>query len=242
MKFLRSPLLAALVLLAHQDANAYAFAVAPIRLDFSAKERAGGITVSNDDQVKLSFQMRLMRWTQDAAGKDLYEESKDLVYFPRLMTVDPQDKRVVRVGTQAAPGEVEAAYRLMVEEMTPAGPETPGATVAVRMRFAIPVFVAPQKPALKVVVEDLAVAGGEVRFRLRNAGNQHVKLDTISLRRGDAVLQEATGWYVLAGARRGFNVRIPPAECRAGPVQVVLKGEGVELHREIVLDAGRCRP
>jgi len=243
MRILRSLLVAAAAVLAvQQDAGAYAFGVAPIRLDFHGSERAGGITVSNDDKIKLSFQVRLMRWSQDAAGEDVYKESRDLVYFPRLMSVEPQERRVVRVGTQAPAGEVEGTYRLIVEEMMPAAPDPSGTTIAVRMRFAIPIFVAPVQPVAKPVLEGLTVAGGRVRFRLRNAGNQHVKLETISLRRGDTVLQEAAGWYVLPGAQRSFGIAVPAGECRPGKVRLVLKGEGVELSQELVLDADRCRP
>jgi fimbrial chaperone protein len=183
-----------------------------------------------------------VRWSQDARGEDVYEESKDLVYFPRLMSIEPKQKRVVRVGTQAAPGEGEGTYRLIIEEMMPPAPGGPGTNIAVRMRFAIPIFVAPAQPERKPVVEQLALARGEVRFRLRNAGNQHVKLETLSLRRGDKVLQEAAGWYVLPGAQREFAIALPAAECKAGKVQLVLKGEGVELKHELDVDAARCRP
>src|SRR5690242_12939673 len=100
MKRLLPLLLAAACVVTPAELLAYAFGVSPIRLDFSASERSGAITVSNDDRVPVSFQMRLVRWSQDAKGEDVYEDNKDLIYFPRLMSVEPQEKRVIRVGTQ----------------------------------------------------------------------------------------------------------------------------------------------
>ena len=222
-------------------AAAFAFGVSPIRLDFDDKVRTAAITVSNDDKVKLSFQVRLMRWTQDREGADQYEESRDLIYFPRVMMVEPQQKRVIRVGTQGAPGEAETAYRLVIEEMAPPeGPGPRGTAVAVRVRFAVPVFVAPAAAAA-AVLEDLRVKGGELRFRVRNGGKRHLKAESITLYRGDAVLKQVAGWYVLPGARREFALAVPPEEC-PGPATLVVKGEGVELRRELKLDATQCRP
>jgi len=227
-----------------QDAQAYAFGVSPIRLDFNRSTRTAALTVSNDDEIALSFQVRLVRWTQDSAGEDRYEDSKDLIYFPRLMKVEPREKRVIRLGTQRPPDPIEGTYRLIVEEMLPpAQSKGQAATVAVRMRFAVPVFVAPPEPVTRVDMQDVGVDKGEVRFQLKNSGNTHVKVDSIALRRGGATVGEAAGWYVLAGATRKFGVALTATACEGkGPFELVVKGEGLDLKREVVMDAGRCRP
>lgn len=236
-----APLLAAGAATLPAPAAAFAFGVSPIRLYFDGTTRTAAITVSNDDKVKLSFHVRLMRWTQDRDGTDQYEESRDLIYFPRMMMVDPQEKRVIRVGTQGAPGEVESAYRLVIEEMAPPeGSGTRGTAVAVRVRFAVPVFVAPAAATASAVIENLRVRDGDVRFRIGNGGKRHLKAETIALYRGDALLQEVAGWYVLPGAGREFAVTVPPEKC-PGPVTLRVKGEGVELQRELRLDASQCR-
>lgn len=223
---------------------AYAFGVSPIRVDLGPAARSGAISVSNDDRIALSFQMKLLRWTQNEKGEDVYEESKDLVYFPRLMSVEPDKKRVIRVGTQAAPGPEEGAYRLAIEEITPLDPgQAKGPGVAVRMRFAVPIFVAPLAPVVKTAVEKLSVTGGEVRFVLANTGNQHVRVESAALLRGERVLAEVTGWYVLAGARRAFSIAIPEQECgKPGALTLAIKGEGLDLKQAVADAAARCRP
>ena len=243
---MRAPVVAACLVLAGLSPAlwAYAFGVSPIRVDLGPGARSGAINVSNDDRIALSFQMKLLRWTQNEKGEDVYEESKDLVYFPRLMSVEPGKKRVIRVGTQSAPGPDEAAYRLAIEEITPLAPDqqAKGPGVAVRMRFAVPVFVAPLAPAVKAAVEKLSVTAGEVRFVLANTGNQHVRVETAALWRGERALREVPGWYVLAGARRAFGIPIPEQECgKPGALTLVIKGEGLDLKQEVA-DAARCRP
>lgn len=221
----------------------YAFGVSPIRLDLGPAARSGAISVSNDDRVPLSFQMKLLRWTQNDKGEDVYEDSKDLVYFPRLMSIEPKQKRVIRVGTQAPPGPEELAYRIAIEEMTPLEEGSRGAAVAVRMRFAVPIFVAPLAPAVKTEVQNLAVSRGELRFVVANTGNQHVRVEAAKLRRGERALGEVAGWYILAGAQRAFTLPIPAEECgKPGALTLVIKGEGIDLQREVTVDAGHCRP
>src|SRR4051812_48428578 len=110
-------------------AAAGSFGVAPTRVDLGKGARSSLVEVSNDDTRKLSFQVRLFQWTQDAQGKDAYQENQDLIFFPPLFTVNPGDKRVIRVGLKgSAPPPGEIAYRLFIEEIpepavAAAGPE-----------------------------------------------------------------------------------------------------------------------
>jgi fimbrial chaperone protein len=232
--------LMALLLLAGA-AQAGGFAVTPIRVDFAPNIRTGSITVVNTDTVPLGFQVKLLRWTQNAKGEDVYEESKDLTYFPRLMTLEPETRRVIRLGTQGAGPDVEASYRLAIEEMP--GPRDPasGSAVAVQVRFAVPIFLAPKQAKVSTEVVNLARQGAALRFTLANRGNQHVKLEDLSLMRGDTVLGTASGWYVLAGAQRDFSIDIGAACGSPGaPVFLVLKGEGLDLRRDVTGQLSRC--
>jgi fimbrial chaperone protein len=227
------------------QAFAAAFGVSPIRLDLDRAARTGAITISNDDTTKLSFQMKLRRWTQDESGVDRYEDSSDLVYFPRLATIDPKDKRVVRVGTQnEGLGATEKTYRLFIEEVPDASvAPVPGAAVAVRMRFALPIFVAPAAPEVRAEALEASLQKGEIRIPVKNLGNQHVKIDTVTVTSEGKTVKELAGWYVLAGATRAFAVPLTRQECAAHPrVEVLLKGEKLQLRRELALDPARCGP
>lgn len=237
----RSWCCAAFAALLPATAFAGSFAVTPIRLDFPPNVRTGAITVVNSDPGKLGFQVKLLRWTQNARGEDVYEESRDLTYFPRLMTLEPETRRVIRLGTQAAAPEVEVSYRLAIEEMPGPRDPTSGSAVAVQVRFAVPIFLAPKQPKVSTEIVGLAQDGRALRFTLANRGNQHVKLEELSLMRGEQLVASASGWYVLAGAQREFSVEVGSAcGSPASPVFLVLKGEGLDVRRDVTRELGRC--
>ncbi|MGE5662945.1 MAG: molecular chaperone, partial [Deltaproteobacteria bacterium] len=62
--------------------------MSPIRLDLGRDAKTGVVTVMNDGEEKLQLQISAPEWTQDAEGKDVYAESADLVYYPKMMAVD----------------------------------------------------------------------------------------------------------------------------------------------------------
>ena len=232
----------ALVMQLALPAHGAAWGVGPLRVDLDRGSKSGIVNISNDDTLRLNFEIRLMRWTQDAAGADRYEPSDDLVYFPRAATLEPQEKRVVRVGSRGEPPAIERTYRLFIEEMPdPASLNQPGIGVAVKGRFAIPVFVAPAQGEARGELVDATVEKGELRVRLRNSGNRHFKIDTFTLRAADGFAKEGNGWYVLAGATRAFVLPLTAEECRKHPdAEVVLKGETQEFRHAVVLDPARC--
>lgn len=226
--------LVASLLLATSAAQAGQFAVTPIRLDFSPKAKSGALTVVNSDKVPLGFQTKLLKWSQDGSGSDVYEDSQDLVFFPRMLHIEPDARQVVRVGAKLMAAETERTYRLAIDEMAPPSRDPSGAQVAVQVRFAVPVFVAPAQPRISVELQNLALKGEELRYALVNTGNQHVKLDQARLVQGDKELSTGSGWYVLAGARREFSVKAAGLACgKNGAVVLELEGEGLGIKRDV---------
>src|SRR6185436_4356630 len=133
----------------------------------------------NAGKEPLSFQVAVRKWTQDANGNDVYEDtSKDLVVFPRQFEVPAGGKRIVRVGIEGAPPAAEAAYRVFIEELPPAAGASQGrkGTVAVVGRFALPVFIVPAGAKSKLAVESAAAKGGTYTVKLSNAGASRVRL------------------------------------------------------------------
>jgi fimbrial chaperone protein len=218
-------------------AAAGSFGVSPIRVDLDRGARSAVVEVTNDDQRKLSFQVKLAEWTQDASGQDQHADSSDLIFFPPIFTVEPGEKRIIRVGTKpgAAPGEREKAYRLYIEELPPPAEPGGGAQLRIALRFALPVFVAPAAPQKRLAVELARAAPGKVNVRLANQGNQSHKIESVRLRRGNDVVGEIPGWYVLAGATRDYTVPVERARCPLeGPLEVVAQNEGAVLVRQSV--------
>ncbi len=48
---------------------------------------------------------------------DLYEATDELVFFPKLLVLKPDESRMVRVGIEGIPPEKEKAYRIYLEEL-----------------------------------------------------------------------------------------------------------------------------
>ena len=103
------------------------FTINPLRVSLDRTARASEVTVRNDDATPLRMQVQAMSWRQDAEGKDQYEVSDDLIFFPRALEIPPGESRIIRVGVKAAPATREDTYRLFIEELPPAVAPTPEA-------------------------------------------------------------------------------------------------------------------
>ncbi|HSD61193.1 MAG TPA: fimbria/pilus periplasmic chaperone [Burkholderiales bacterium] len=215
----------------------------PIRLDLDRKTKSGVVTVTNDDDKPLRVQAQAFEWTQSASGEDKYEESGDLVFFPKLVVIEPKQSQLFRVGTRLPAIEKEKTYRLYIEELAAPTSETnPGVGVSIALRFGVPVFVAPPEPSAKLSIETATVAAGRLTVRFANPGNSHARVQTLRILVGDKLVAEANGWYVLAGARRDQSVDIPNEACRSAPaLQVEVVYGGPPLRREVPLAPSMCK-
>lgn len=220
------------------------FSVSPIRIEFDRATRTSALTIRNDGTDKLQAQVTLSEWTQDETGKDVYAESKDLVFFPKLLTVEPDSEAIVRVGVRALPPAAERTYRLYVEEI-PAPQKGGGAQVNVHVRFGVGIFVRPPVATFRGEIVGLGAEKGVIRVPVRNTGTVSFKVDKVVLRgtRKDTepLLKELGGWYVLAGSTRTFQVVLSPVECRGlARLDVDVKAEKVSLSAGLDVGDAAC--
>jgi len=210
--------LACLLLAAAAPALAGRFSVAPIRVDFGAGLRIGAVTVTSEDDHPLVFKNTPSLWTQNADGGDVYTPTSDLVVTPPLLRVETGEPRIVRIGTVREPGDVERSYRVFLEEQAPANPEAGGATIAVVIKFGVPVFVAPRSERIAGVAEIVERKPGRVTLQIKNSGNVHFNVETITAN-GIAV-KDVSSWYLLPGATRRYDLAIPPDACTGTAVDL----------------------
>lgn len=243
-------LLFALILasLAPPGASGGEFRVYPIRLDLASDARTGTVKVLNDADEKLNLQMKLFKWTQDAQGKDTYTESSDLIYHPKLLTVEPKDERVVRVGIKAPGAATEAAYRLYIEEI-PSAVNKPGTLVAVKVaiRFGLPIFVSPGDVREKGSIDGMEVLNGTLKVLVRNTGNVSFTVTTINVRGTDPAGAEAfsrdiNGWYLLPGASRLYSTPLEDACARLSAIRAEVKTANFSIDRTLDVNKDMCGP
>lgn len=198
------------------------------------------ISVTNDAAARLRVTVKLMEWTQDASGKDVYKDSADLVYFPRQMDVEPGAKRLVRVGAKNPGAALERTYRLFIEEVpepTSGGP----AAVTFYFRFGVPIFLPPAVPRPQPEVMPPTLEKGKLSLVVNNAGNQHFRLNKLTITDKAGYSQELAGWYSLAGTSRIYTADIPSDACRkARTLAVTAEGDGIRFDRELKVDPASC--
>ena len=226
--------------LAAASAGAAEFAVSPIRIDFEPGRRSATVTVSNDDPRPLRLQLKLMQWTQDADGADVYTESEDLVYFPKLMSVEPKDRRLVRVGLKSAPAASERSYRLFLDEQ-PDGAPAGASGVNFTIRFALPIFLPAAQPRVSAAIASMTLEQGKLRVAVANDGNQHVRITSVAARADGGFKAEVAGWYLLPGVARVHTIEIPAEACRSlRRLEVTVTADKLSLERGLDVDASMC--
>jgi len=236
------------VLLMPFPAQAASFDISPINIVFDAHKATEKMTVKNTGEGELSLQLRLYRWTQDGEGKDVYEETKDLVAFPKIMTIKKGEDRLIRIGTQVKPAAAEKTYRIYLEELPTAAPSQGAATVRFLSRVGVPVFLQPDPVRPRARLASLSMREGRLSIGVRNEGNYHIVIRTISVRGVDAagkalVEQELKGWYLLNGAERTYTADVPKDRCRSlARVEITVTTDTETLPGQLDVAREMCSP
>jgi len=207
-----------------QSVLAANFSVSPIRLDL-ASNQSTSVTVTNDSDKPLSLSMEAMTWMQDDKAMDHHEKTDALVFQPAQMTLEPKKKRTIRVSTK--PGEprpaTEAAYRLYITELPEAHAMHHGEAVALEVRFGVPVFVRQANASPQLSATTVSGSPGMLNVTLKNSGNAHAHIESISSKPEGITESKFQQWYVLAGSSNNYVLAIPPELCKHVGKKVVLE-------------------
>lgn len=192
--------------------------VSPIRLDLGREAKSGVITVINEKAEKLQVQMKAFEWTQDAEGKDIYTDTDDLIFFPKIIVFEKNEERIVRAGIKVPAVAREKTYRLFIEEI-PEPKKAEGVNVALAIRFGVPIFVRPLKEEAKGEISKIEMSKGALNVLIRNTGNLHLIISTVTIKGTDAKGEEIfsrdlAGWYLLSGASRLYTTLLSQDVCK----------------------------
>ncbi|MBK1986619.1 fimbria/pilus periplasmic chaperone [Sphaerospermopsis aphanizomenoides BCCUSP55] len=194
------------------------FQVSPVQVSLSSKVSNQVLTVHNDSNEPLRFQLKTYAWSQDAKGEMQLAATEDIVAFPGLFPLNPGEQRSVRVGTLVPVGAVEKTYRIFVEELPP--PKTPNKKNEIRVltKLGIPIFLQPSQQVIDGKIENINISNSHLYFHLKNTGNTHFVAQKIRVKgldgSGKSVFdQQRNGWYILAGISQPYALKIPTQEC-----------------------------
>ncbi len=207
-----------LVLAQATAAWASTFTVNPVQLVLTGRARSALLTLTNTSPEPLRFQLSVVAWDQSPQGELVLTPTRDIAFFPRLLSLGPGEERKVRVGALVPPGTTEKTYRIFVEELPPREPPggEPGARVRVLTRMGIPIFLRPANPVVEGRIEAAEVRNGRLSFRLVNRGTVHFLVQEVRLTGlgagGEPVLSGDLGPVRRRAAPGGL-----PEAARAGP-------------------------
>ncbi len=222
--------------------------VTPARIFLDSEAKSSVITVVNDGDEKINLQGKAMEWNQDPEGKDVYQETKDLVFFPRILMIDKGEQKIIRAGIKMPATVKEKTYRLFIEEIPqPKKSTADTAQLTVAVRFGVPVFVKPLKEELGGELASAALTKGIFSASVKNTGNSHFRIIEISIKgrnaKGEETFDEKlNGWYLLAGANRLYSTPIPAGKCDTTEQLdiTVTTDTKIILNGHLNVDKGQC--
>lgn len=235
-----------LFLLLGGEAHPVSFDIRPVKIFFDADTRVERLNIANMGEDDLSLQIRVYRWSQNDAGEDMYEETGDIVAFPRLLRIKKGEERAIRVGTDIRPESKERTYRIYIEEMPVPGRLPEGAAVRVLMRAGVPVFVAPLKAKPSGKIESVSVRNGEISMSVKNDGNLHFIINSLTIKGanvkgGEIFKKELGGWYLLSGVTRIYEASIPEGLCAdTAGIEIEVKTDRLGLSGRLDVDRTMC--
>ncbi len=221
--------------------------VIPIRLFLGPQIKNDSVRLINNASEPLNLQMNATVWSQNEQGEDVYENTSDIIFFPRVLSIPPGEERLLRVGYKFPAVAAEKTYRLFIEEIPNASPEQVS-QVMVAVRFGLPIFVAPPNTKKSATIEAVNLANGEVTARVKNNGNIHLLPSKVAISgknaAGETVFsQDMRAWYILTSNQRSFNATISPEECNnASSLHFEFVSGSLQLTDEKPLSKSDCQP
>ncbi|ROP99856.1 fimbrial chaperone protein [Stella humosa] len=209
----RCLLVAGLAAVAPVPVAAQSLHTTAIRIELGPQAPIVSFEVVNPGTQDTMVHVRPVVWEQPG-GEDRLTPSDRLVVSPPIFDLAPQGRQLVRVGLATpASGEVEQAFRLLIDEVPDRVKPVPGQIRTV-VRISVPVFVLPNRPPAPRLAAGPMRAGA---LSLRNQGNTHVRVDWIVLRdrHGAELGRHKVFVYLLPGAERVVQVPIAPGREQA---------------------------
>ena len=201
----------------------------PIDPVIESKERAAGLWLENPGNRPLLMQVRIFGWNQEG-GEEHFTDQKEVTGTPPVIRIAPGQQQLVRL-TRMVPAEAgkEKAYRVIIDEIPQASPQSSGeapqgqagAAIQFRMRYSVPLYVygdgISRKPdkahpaALPRLEWRTASSSGKTALEIRNLGLIHGKLSNAVAKRPDgSILKlDMTTGHILPGAVMRWIVNAP---------------------------------
>lgn len=203
----------------------------PVLLEIVPGANATRLTLRNPGSEPVAAQIRVYTWTQ-VGGEDRLVESDEIAASPPILTVPAGGSHLVRLVRLGPPAEGrDRSFRVVIDELPP---EPSAGTVALRMRYVMPLFV--RAPGAEPPRLSCAIDAETVRLICENRGGRAAQLGQtrlVGLPDGPVTLSSGLFGYVLPGMSRAWVLPIDGYHKSAGELEVeietTLNGEPTTL-------------
>lgn len=215
-------------------ACAASFNVNPIGFDLTAERSAGVLQIRNTGEQPVRIQVQAVDWSTDGS-KEVLSDTDALLLNPPIFSIEPGQLQFLRFGLRHPENSAsEKSYRLLIDEVPPAGSQGPG--LRTLLRVSIPVFISPKMRQEKISWQLKRVAGA-LLLSAANEGNVHSKINQLRLSNGDDkdALQINAPAYVLPGQRKEWS--LANGKIRDGAVRLHILTDKGEIEEHLTLEA-----
>jgi fimbrial chaperone protein len=225
-------------------ASASQFSLNTTRVHLGAAHAVETVVLTNRESRPLAFEVRVLRWKQQADGEWVQTPSDGLVVHPLILKVAPSGDARLRVGSLSPSVTAEEAYRIELHELPDREANTSG-QVRMLMNVSVPVFVEPEKSRPAVAMSVSKIGSARIDLQLRNGGNAYAPPASATLRVKDAsgrVVHEAklTTNYVLAGAQLPLHAELPSSACPRASVIELAVDDAAPLVAKVAPESRQC--
>jgi len=200
------------------DSFSVDFSINPVRIFFDSSKKTDVVTIKNESQGKVALQLSSVAWTQDEKEDNVYSSTDDILFFPKLLELAPEEEKIVRIGIKVPHEEAEKTYRLFFEEI-PDNSQTDTTAVKIIMKVGVPIFISPLKANASGVIHTFDMTGSALSVGIRNEGNIHFIIKSMQIAGKDVsgkelYTAERAGGYLHHGKSKSFTFDIPQDMCR----------------------------
>jgi fimbrial chaperone protein len=178
-----------------------------IYLELSGSKPMEALTLENTGNRAIGIQVKVKDWSHPE-GEDVLETTRDVLVNPMIFELAAGQSQIVRLGYMKGTGDVERAYRLVIQEI-PAEEDGFQQKINTILKITLPLFVLPSsdgKPELLWTLEKNEL--GRLYARVTNLGNTHAEVSNINIAQqsGIAVTRVGRKNYVLPGQYRQWEL------------------------------------
>jgi fimbrial chaperone protein len=221
------------------------FSVNPIKVYFNSSNKTNVLEVKNNSEEKVTLNLVANEWSHDHEGNNIYSPTKDLIFFPKILTINKDEEKIIRIGSRLPSGSLEKTYRIFLEEVaTPGQQDT--TSVRMLMRVGVPVFISPLSTVSEGSIEKIELQKGNLEITVKNKGNIHLLMRSIKAKGADEFGKEVFntergGWYLHAGNSKNITMNIPVESCyKTKNLQITVDTDKLSMDKNIEIDKAMC--